>query len=88
MFALPNSSTSNPSSRDTSKQNHTSNNQQQLTVTNRFQIPTGPSNLTTYTCRYESWEHLAIGKPTSRSKESMARELAEWEMRWERVDGS
>ncbi len=51
-------------------------------------IPVHVSSLHGYTCRYESWEHLAMGACTNRGEESMARKLTEWERCWTKISGS
>jgi len=82
IFALPRPLTPSYPNHQITQTEHTSNDQQQLTVQTRSQILPGPSNLTTYASRHQSWEHLAMGQPTNRNKESMARELARWEACW------
>jgi hypothetical protein len=88
IFALPRPSTPSHTKQQTSQRKHTSKDQEQLTVQNRSQVPAGPSNLSTFASRYESWEHIAMGQSTNRSEESMAGELAVWETCWQRIGGS
>lgn len=50
-----------------------------LTAGTQAQIHNGPSNTTTYLSNIETAEQLAMGQPTERDGERIARELAEWE---------
>lgn len=60
----------------------------QLTAHRRSQLLASPTSLTTYTSRYESWEHVATGRRTKRGARSMARELSEWEAQWRNLGGT
>lgn len=58
-----------------------------LTSQTQSQIPTGPSNTTTYLSSSDTAEQLAMGQSTERNAERTARELAEWEAYWRGVGG-
>ncbi|PVH88681.1 hypothetical protein DL98DRAFT_648038 [Cadophora sp. DSE1049] len=60
---------------------------QRLTSETQAQVPNGPSNTTTYLSSTETAEQVAMGQPTERDEERMARELAEWEAYWRGMGG-
>lgn len=90
IFALPRlipPSHANNQNNQTSDKKDRSLPHPQLTSEMISTIPAGPFNLEDYTSRYESWEHIAMGRSTKRGLMPMAKRMMEWEDSWKIISG-
>jgi hypothetical protein len=87
IFALPRVTPLSHANTQTSDKQDTSQPPQQLTLEVISKISAGPFKLEAYTSRYESWEHILVGKPTNRGLMPMAKKMMDWENSWKIISG-